>query len=251
MTSFKSKRHGRISVQSGDTPTPLELDVTFTEGDFSWTLTRNINQILDRGILVAFTKGDDTAVEWSFTAKFLNRLLYETMQEFVWAGQTETIAGLTANALNNNVPTTIGIGYKQGTLFVTDPGYTKLAVGATPTVAGEYAENAGVEDSEGVTVASTFDVFQPAADVDVAIFYGAVGASRFDASLCSDVKSYKVIIEFVDPCDPPNIEETWEFDYSAPTEVTFDEGDETNTIAFSGISLIKRPLVLPAGPPPP
>lgn len=248
--AFLSKRQGRIKIQSGDS-TPLSLTVAFTEGDFSWTITRNINQVLDRGDLVALTKGDDSAVEWSFTAKFVNRLLYETMEEFVWAGQTESITGLTASALNSNVPTTLGLGYKQGTLFVTDSGYTKLATSVAPSVAGEYRENVGVEDEEGVLVVTGFDVFQPAADTTVAIFYGAVGTSRTDPDLCSDVKTYLVVIEFDDPCDLPNVLETWAFDFSAPTSVQFDEGDVSNTIAFSGIAMIKRPTITPAGPPPP
>ena len=252
MGSTKSKRHGRIRLCSGDSPTPLEKTALFTEGDFSFTVTKNINQLLDRGILTEFRRGDDAAVEWSFSAKFQDRTLRETLDEFVWDSQTELIGGLVGGALNSGVATTLGIGYKAGTLFVTDGApYTKLAADTVPTVAGEYSENTGTVDEEGVLVNTTFEVFQPAADTDVNVFYGAVGESDTPAADCSDVKTLVIKLDFFDPCNPSTIEETYTFAMSALTEVTQEEGDEFDTISFSGISLIRRPVITPAGPPPP
>jgi hypothetical protein len=249
MGTTKSKRHGSIKVLSGDT-TPLEKTLTFTEGDFEFTINRNITDLLDRGTLTEFRKGDDTPVEWSFSGKFRDRSLMQVFDEFVFDGTTETIAGLTAAALNSNVPTTKGLGYKQGTLFVTDAGHTKLALGATPAVAGEYAENAGVVDSEGVTVATTFDIFQAVGDTTVAIFYGAVGKSDTPEADCSDVKTLLIHFLLADPCNPSVTDETYVLAKSARTEITIAEGDEFDTVSISGKSLITRPDVLPAGPPP-
>lgn len=251
MGSIKSKRHGRIRIESGDTPTALSFTAEFTEGDFSYTVTKNITQILDRGVLRSFRRGDDAALEWSFTAKFQDQKLQAVLDEFAWPGQTETIAGLTSSALNSGVATTIGLGFKQETFFITDPGFTKLATGATPAAPGEYAENTGTVDEEGVTVATTIEVFMPAADTDIEVFYSAIGQSATPASECSDVKTYKLLLDFFDPCNPGNIEETHELGESALTEFTLEEGDEFDTVSFSGISLNLRPVYVPAGPPPP
>jgi len=244
MPSTKSKRHGRLRVCSGDTPA-LEFITTFTEGDFTFTVGKNIVDLFDRGVLTEFRKGDDTPLEWSFSGKFRDQTLHEVIDEMVYNGTTELITGLTPNVLNNAVPTTNGLGFKQGTLFITDPGFSKLAIGAVPAVAGEYSENAGVVDENSVTVATSFEVFMPAADTDINVSYGAVGASDTPAASCSDVKTYLLKFDLFDPCNPSNIEFTYELPKSTMTEFTLAEGDDFDTVSFSGKSLVIRPTVTP------
>lgn len=244
MASTKSKRHGRVRICSGDTPA-IEFITTFTEGDFSFTRNKNVVDLFDRGVLTEFRQGDDTAVEWSFSGKFRDRTLHEVVDEMVYNGTTELIAGLAAAALNNAVPTTIGLGYKQGSFFITDAGYTKLAADTVPTVAGEYSENTGAVDENGVIVGTTVEIFTIAADTDVNVVYGAVGTSDTPAAQCSDVKTFLLKFDLFDPCNPANIEFTYEFPKSVMTEFTASEGDDFDTVSFSGKSLIVRPTVTP------
>ncbi len=54
------------------TPTPNEITITIGEGNLTYTETRNIEYILDRGVLDEVRLGDETPVElstdfkWSF-----------------------------------------------------------------------------------------------------------------------------------------------------------------------------------------
>lgn len=248
VATTRSKRHGILRACSGDTPTALEKVLDFTEGDFEFTTTKNITNILDRGILKEFRRGDDEPVTFSFSAKFRDRTIHEVLDKFVWDGQTELITGLTDGANNVGVATTLGEGYEQGTLFITDPGFTKLAAGVTPTSAGEYSEDVGAADEEGVIVATTFEVFPPVADTDVNISYGAVGTSTTPDSACSDVKTLKLKFDLVNPCDPQggaNVEFTYEFEFAALTSFTVAEGDEFDTVSFEGVARQIRPTVTP------
>jgi len=243
--STKNFRHGKIRIQSGDV-VPLEKNAEFTEGDFSWSFSKDIKQILDRGKLKELRKGDEQAVEWSFSAKFVDKTLYRTLDQAIFDGHTETITGLVGGALNDPVSTTYP--YEQNSFTIDDAGFTKLAIDAVPAVDGDYSEDTGAIDREDAIVASTFQVLMPAADTDLEVTYDAVGGSTRDLELgaCGDdVKTLAIFLDIYDPCDPNAVVETYELRHAAVNEISFEEGDDFDTLSFSGFALIRRPIVTP------
>lgn len=239
----KNLRHGRLRVQSGDTPTALTKTLAFTDGDFTWTRTKNVNPILDRGRLSHLRQGDQQGVEWSFTAKFVDRTLHQLLDEYVFDTETELIGSLTGGALNSDIATAFA--FRQGSLIVTDGApFTgnKLAPGSTPATDGEHAENVGALDVEDVLSVSAFDIFMPAADVDVNVTFDAIGASTLDDGT-SDVKTLDLIFEVLDPgqpISPGTVVETYNLISSTMTEESFEEGDEFDTVSISGLAFILR-----------
>ena len=111
--TIKNFRHGRLYIESGDT-VPLLKIVTFSGATFTFTETRNRNIVRDRGTIIEVTEGDDEPVEWSFSASYEDRTSFRTIRDGVWDGQSESIAGLVASALNANVATTYD--YEQDSL---------------------------------------------------------------------------------------------------------------------------------------
>lgn len=64
--SVRNFRDGIMTIKDG-TGTPNELEVVLDQGDVSYTENRNVNTILDRGVLYAFREGDDQPVEVTFS----------------------------------------------------------------------------------------------------------------------------------------------------------------------------------------
>ncbi len=240
----KNLRHGRLTVSSGDSPTPLTRILAFTEGDFSYAITKNVNQILDRGLKSHLRKGDFAAITWSFTAKFVDRTLSQLLDEYVYDAEPEAATSLVAAALNSAVAAAFG--FRQGSMLVTDSGFTKLAAGATPATEGEFSENVGAADIEEVVVATSYDVFMPTADTDLNFTTDAVGASTLDPA-ASDVKTFDLVFEVLDPgqpIPPGTVVETIQLDDATIEEITpLEEGDEFNTVSISGIAFIRRPVI--------
>jgi len=262
--TIKNFRHGRLYIESGDTPTALSKIVTFSGATFTFTEARERNLVRDRGEIKEVTVGDDQPVEWSFTAQYEDRTSFRTVRDGVWDGQAETIAGLVGGALNANVPTFYD--YEQGSLQIAAgdpiaPG-TKLAIAAVPAVAGEFSEELGAADVEGtiaVTAASGFNIFMPVADVDVDIVYDAVGLSQDPSGLLAagacagSIKYFRLRLDIYDPCNPPStidlaagiVVERFTLDFAFLTEDSFSENEEANEVSFSGQSIADKVLVVP------
>ena len=56
-------RQGVIRIRSGDTVV-LTKEAAFTEGDFTYTNTKNTIQVKNRGVLDHLRKGDEEAVTY-------------------------------------------------------------------------------------------------------------------------------------------------------------------------------------------
>ena len=240
----KNLRHGQIRVEDGTPVTPLARTLAFTDGDFSFSKTKNINIILDRGKLSHPMQGDQQPIDWSLTAKFVNRTIAQLFDEMIFDTFAELITGLTPAASNPNTPTTHA--FRQGSLIITDGApFTgnKLAVAVVPTADGEHSENLGVEDVEGVIVvpaAAAFDVFPEAANTDVNITYDAVGITTLVIANCPiDVKTLDLKFDVLDPSDLVTVLETYELDAAYLTEPAFEEGDEMNTWTLTGQAFIR------------
>ena len=240
-TKTKNLRHGRLLVKSGDTP-PLSLLVAFAEGDFEWTRTRNVIQGKDRHKLDHLRKGEDEPVEFSFTAKFVDKQLFYALDKSVWIAQTQNVTGITpqtASQLNVDKP------YEQGSLVISTAGFTKLANGTTPTADGEYSESAGtldVNDVISVPATNGLNVQTPAGVTEIDFTYDAVGASSFEPD-CSDIKTVELCYEIVDPADLVTVVQRWELKNVVVESVTFSEAEDFTTIAFEGIAYVLRPEV--------
>lgn len=237
--STKNLRHGRLRVQDGS-GSALTKTLAFTDGDFSFNKTKNINAILDRGKLSHPAQGDQQPIDWSFTAKFVDRTIAQLFDEFVFDAQSEELTGLTGGAVNNDVATAYS--FRQGSLVVTDGSpFTgnKLAAGGTPSSDGEHAENVGTEDIEGVVVVSAFDVQMPAADTDLNVTYDAVGVTTWDGVTPTDVKTMDLFFDVLSPADLTTVLETYELLKAYTTEPAFEEGDEFNTWTIAGQAFIR------------
>lgn len=258
MPGVKNIRQGRIRIKSGD-PTPLELITEFTAGDFTFTENFPTNIIRDRGRIREINAGDEQPVDWSFSAFFIREFLHQALRDKVFIGYAETIGGLTPSALNSNVA--LSYPYQQDSfqLAAGETG-TKLANGAVPAVDNEFSEEVSAgPDIEGVDVVQVggggpasggFNVFQPAGDVDRDVVYGAVGATTlvlpgFPADCSGGRKTFTLILDIYDTCDPPRFEDpnlgtievSYVVDNAFLTSDTFAEGDEADTFSFTGQAL--------------
>lgn len=253
-------RQGVIKIKSGDA-TPLSKTAAFTEGDLTWTRTKNIIQVKNRGKLRSsqgghLRKGDEEAVTFSFSAKFVDKTLRRCLEEFIWDAQTKAITGLTANSLNSNVA--LDYPYEQGSLAVasSETGFTKLANGATPSSSGEFAEELKtrddlefvemVGDAEAVSAAvpGEFAVFMPAADTDLNVVYDAIGRSTLDPG-ASDVKTFLLVLEKLDVAlaEQGIVDETYSFNHATIETVEQAEGDEYDVVTFNGFAYITKPTI--------
>jgi hypothetical protein len=248
-------RQGVIKIRSGDA-VPLIKTAAFTEGDFSFTRTKNTIQVKNRGVLDHLRKGDEEAVTYSFSAKFVDKTLRRCLEEFIFDGQAENITGLTAQS--NNPAEPIAYAYEQDSLqpAAGDAITTKLANGATPSNDGEFAEPLktrddleGVEmvgDAEAVVVVGgTFDVQPGSADTDMDVVYDAIGRSTLDPGT-SDVKTFRIDLEKLDVALAAQgvVDETYQLNHCVVESVEQAEGDEFDTVTFSGFAYITKPTIV-------
>ena len=253
-------RQGRIKIRSGDS-SPLIKTAAFTEGDFTFTRAKNIIQVKNRGKLRSsegghLRKGDEEAVTFSFSAKFVDKTLRRCLEEFIWDGQTKNLTGLTANSLNSNVA--LDYAYEQDSLQVasSEAGFTKIANGGTPGSGGEFAEELKtrddlelvemVGDAEALpsAVAGQFSVFMPAADTDLDVVYDAIGRSTLDPG-ASDVKTFRIDLEKLDVAlaAQGTVDETYQLNHAVVESVEQAEGDEYDVVTFSGFAFVTKPTI--------
>jgi len=248
-------RQGVIKIQSGDA-VALVKTAAFTEGDFSFTRTKNTIQVKNRGKLDHLRKGDEEAITYSFSAKFVDKTLRRCLEEFIWDGTTENITGLTAQVNNPAEPTAYA--YEQDSLATAagDAIQTKVANGVAPSSDGEYGEDLktrddleGVEmvgDAEAVVVVGgTFAVQPPVADTDVDIIYNAIGRSTLDPGT-SDVKTFRIDLEKLDVALAAQgiVDETYQLNHCVVESVEQAEGDEFDTVSFSGFAYITKATIV-------
>lgn len=252
MPSTKNFRHARLRVLSGDS-TPLEFIVDLDDGNFQWEEGRPVNIVKSRGRNREVTRGDEQPMSWQFSAMFVDKRLYRVIRDFVWPDQTAVITGLTALAANDAEPITGGYAYEQGSLLVTVPasGMTKGAVDSAADASGEYSEDAGEEDVEGVIRATTFSIYPPAATTSVTVTFDAVGQGTAGAAsdICQGgVKTYNLVLDIYDPCFPPDpddasagtVVERYQITDAFQESVQFQEGEEADKVTFSGRSIVAK-----------
>lgn len=243
MACPRNMRHGRLRIRSGDT-TPLNKEVLYSEGDFTAEVARELQLIEDRGVSKVHLESTDQKVSGSFSAKFIDQTLMRCLDQHVWDGQTENLTGLTGGA--NNPDVALSYDYEQGSLAPAtgETGMsTKLAAGATPAAAGEFAEALGAADERDVVKvgkAAAFDVFQAAADTDLDVVYDAVGASTLSDPSCSTTVKYLELIWEQLSADKQTVLKSYQLKQCAVTTYSPQEGDEANTISFSFEALDKR-----------
>ena len=257
MATIKNLRHGRIRILSGDT-VPLVKVAAWTEGDFTWSENHPTNIVRDRGSMdgAELTKGDDQPVEWSFSAKLVDETLMRTMRDKVWDGFAQSFTGLTPSANNLLTPT---YDFEQDSVAgATGETIVLIANGGTPASDNELAESVGAADVEKVirvpNAAGSIQVYQPAADTDRDLVYDAVGQSTVgtDPDCSGGRKTFKLILDIYDPCDPPNptdltlgtVVKSYELDHSFLVTPGFAEGDEADIWSFAGQSLIDRVAIV-------
>ena len=248
-------RQGVIKVYSGDT-VPLVKTALFTEGDFTFTRTKNTIQVKNRGVLDHLRKGDQEAVTFSFSAKFVDRTLRDTLDSFIWQGQTKAVSGLTPSA--NNPGVALDYAYVQDSLEAAsgETISTKVGVGVTPTSANEFGEvtktRDDLEDVEMVgdaealpaAVAGTFNVFPDTADTDMDVVYNAIGRSTLDPG-ASDVKTFRIEIEKLDVALAAQgvVDETYSLDDAVIETIEQAEGDEFDVLTFNGFAYVTKPTI--------
>lgn len=59
-----------IKIKDGTTPTPKELEVKLGEGNMTYTINRQYDYILDKGLLDAVREGDQVPMDVSFNATY-------------------------------------------------------------------------------------------------------------------------------------------------------------------------------------
>ena len=231
----------------------------FTEGDFTYTVTKNTIQVKSRGKFIGgaghLRRGDQEAVTYSFSAKFVDKTLKRTLEQFIWDGTTMNVTGLTANSLNADEP--LEYAYEQNSLQVasTEAGFSKVANGTTPSI-NEFAEElktrddledvAMVGDAELVTpVPGQFAVFMPAADTDLNVVYDAIGQSTLDPGT-SDVKTFRIDLEKLDVAlaAQGTVDETYQLNHCVVETVEQAEGDEFDVVTFNGFAFVQRPTIV-------
>jgi len=263
--TIKNFRQGRLIIEDGSLPVPLQKIVTFSGATFTFTEARTRSIVRDRGQIKEITIGDQIPVQWSFSAQYEDRTSFRTLTDGVYDNQTDNIAGLTPAVPNLNVPTTYD--YEQNSLQVlsTDPiaGIaTKLPIGTPPAADGDFSENLGTQNVERVITvpaADGFNIQTPLGDVDVDMTYDAVGRSTLDpasvaAGACTgQINFFRLILLIFDPCDPPDVN-----DYTVGTVVekividqawldedSFSENEEADEISFSGQAIVDKVLITP------
>ena len=255
----RNLRQGRVRIVSGDLPVRLETTAAFTEGDLTWTRTKNVIQVKDRGGLSHLRRGDEEPVTFSFSAKFTDKTLRELLLDFVWRGQTQLLIGLTAQAVNTP---TVSYAYEQGTLQPAsgEAITTKLGNGVTPSSDGEFSENVGALDEEGNLTEvrpGGLSVQPGAADTDFSVTYDAVGLSTRDAKAeplprCpADAKTFLLLLEKRRPENLDIVDEVYEMNHAYIETCEQAEGDEFDILTFNGVSYLKRVSInkiLPGGP---
>lgn len=250
----KNLRHGRIRIFSGDTPVRLEKTAAFTEGDFTFNRSKNIIQVKDRGKFRGgqghLRKGDEEAMTFSFSAKFVDKTLRETLEDYVWEAVTFTVQGLTPQT---NQTAAVPYRYRQGSLAAAtgEAIATKLAVGATPSNDGEFAEPTGALRNEAEFVEvdpGTFQVQPGAGDTDMSVVFDAIGLSTLDPKgvappQCEgDKRTFLLILEKLDVAlaESGVVSESWELNHATIETVEQAEGDEYDVLTFNGIAYITK-----------
>jgi len=185
----------------------------------------------------------------------VDKTLRRCLEEFVWDAQTEQVTGLTPSA--NNPDEALGYAYEQGSLAAASGEVisTKIGNGATPSSPNEYAEAAktrddleGVEmvgDAEAVVaVVGTCDIYPDTADTDMDVVYDAIGRSTLDPGI-SDVKTFDLILEKLDVAlaDQGTIDETYTLADAVVENVEQAEGDEYDTVSFTGFAYITKAAI--------
>ncbi len=271
--TVKNIRHGRVRIQSGDTPTPLERVFDFTNGDLTFSEPKIVSIFRSRGSIRAVTRGDDQVATWSFSAAFRDRLDYRVMREMVFPAFAETLTGLTASV--NNPNEALSFAYEQNSMQCAS-GETciKLAIAVVPTADNEFSEELGaadvnavtrVEAGDGTPASGGVNIFQPAADADRDVVYDAIGDTTFTSpglpTDCSGgVKTFKLIFDVYDVCDTfdgtdpstgGTIEESYVLDHAYLLTPTITEGDEADQMSFAGEALLinGKVRIVPGGEP--
>ena len=67
-TAPKVRRDGKITLKDGTSPTPVQLEVAYEEGNFSFDQVKSDRIVIrDRGTIKSVRKGDDQPITGSFT----------------------------------------------------------------------------------------------------------------------------------------------------------------------------------------
>ncbi|MDB4726355.1 hypothetical protein OAF54_02870 [bacterium] len=59
-------KYALLKIKDGTTPTPLEITVKVGEGNLTWSENRNIEYVLDRGLIDEVREGDQVPMDVSF-----------------------------------------------------------------------------------------------------------------------------------------------------------------------------------------
>lgn len=233
----KNSFNGRLKIRDGSA-TPLSKTADFEDGDFEFAETDPSEPVIVRGVVRDLTKGTEEMSTWSFTAKLTDKLLRRTIKKFVYDAQTETISGLTPNALNSDNATAYS--YEQGSLAPQsgETGMpTKLPNGATPAANGEYAEPVGTADEESIVAVVDFDIFTNAGDSDVNITYDAIGVTTLKSDGCAPArKTFQLILEELNAARDTVIE-SYALQNARVVSITQSERDDANRVRFEGVAL--------------
>ncbi|KKK88859.1 hypothetical protein LCGC14_2738930 [marine sediment metagenome] len=263
--TIKNFRHGRLLIEDGSIPVPLQKVVTFSGASFTFTESRTRNIVRDRGQIKEVTVGDQIPVSWSLTAQYEDRTSFRTFVDGVWDNQLDSVLGLVAGVPNVNVPTTYD--YEQNSLQIlaTDPIgpiASKQPIGTPPAADGEFSENLGVSNVERVISVPALDGFNiqpPAGDADVDVTYDAVGRSTLDpasvalGACTGSISFFRLVLLIFDPCDPPDVNdltigtvvEKITIDQAWLDEDGFSENEEANEVTFSGQAIVNKVLIEP------
>jgi hypothetical protein len=261
--TIKNFRHGRLIIEDGTLPVPLQKIVTFSGASFTFTEGRTRAIVRDRGQIKEVTVGDQIPVSWSFSAQYEDKTSFRALRDGVYDNQTDQILGLSPGVPNLSVPTTYD--YEQNSLQVlsTDPiaGIaSKLPIGTPPAADGEFSENLGTSNVErviAVDAADGFNIQTPLGDPDVDMTYDGVGRSTLDpasvaAGACTgSINYFRLVLLIFDPCDPPDVNdltvgtvvERIIVDQAWLDEDSFSENEEANEISFSGQAIVEKVLI--------
>ncbi len=251
----KNLRQGRVDIEDGST-VALTKTAAFTEGDFTWTRTKNVIQVKNRGVLDHLRKGDEEAITFSFAAKFVDKTLARTLDEFIFDGKTKNITGLTAQINNQNIA--LDYAYEQNSLAAAagDAIQTKIANGVAPSSDGEFSEEIKTKDDlEDVEMVGDSEVtaaavpgeisVQPGVgDTTFSVVYDAVGRSTFQPG-ASDIKTFTIKLIKLKPEDLTSINETYQLNKCYLETVEQAEGDEFDIVTFSGVAYVKKGVITP------
>lgn len=261
--TIKNFRHGRLIIEDGSLPVPLQKIMTFAGATFTFTEGRTRTPVRDRGEIKEVTVGDQIPIAWSFSAQYEDRTSFRTVRDGVWDNQVDTILGLSDGVPNLLVPTTYD--YEQNSLQVlsTDPIgpiASKQPIGTPPAADGEFSETLGSSNVERVIVVPATDGFNiqpPAGDFDVDMTYDAVGRSTLDpasvalGACTGSINFFRLVLLIYDPCDPPStkdltigtVVERIVIDQAWLDENGFSENEEADEVTFSGQSIAEKVLI--------